>query len=83
MDESLDALIEVITAELSPATPGCFTERLHPEWTAKLIDIVADRVLKEIRRLRLKANWKGLWPWLTGMDVYHNDSISVDILDCS
>src|ERR1035438_9612247 len=33
-DESLNALIEVITAELSPATQGCFTERLHPGWTA-------------------------------------------------
>src|ERR1700742_1651348 len=63
-DESLDALIEVITAELSPATQGCFTERL-PDWTAKLIDIVADRVLKRFVALRLKANWKGLWPWLT------------------
>jgi len=57
-DESLDALIEVITAELSPAAQGCFTERL-PEWTAKLIDIVADRVLKEIRRLTTEGKLEG------------------------
>lgn len=49
-DESLDALIEVITAELSPGTEGCFTERFEPGCTAALIDAVADRVLKEIRR---------------------------------
>ena len=58
-DESLDALIEVITAELSPATAGCFTEWLHSEWTAKLIDIVADRVLKEIRRLTTEGKLEG------------------------
>ena len=58
MDESLDALIEVITAELSPATQGCFTERL-PDWTAKLIDIVADRVLKKIRRLTTEGKLEG------------------------
>jgi hypothetical protein len=50
-DESLDALIEVITAELSPATEGCFTKRFQPEWTTRLIDAVADRVLKKIRCL--------------------------------
>src|SRR6202040_233589 len=47
-DESLNALIEVITAELSPET-GCFTERLQHGWTTALIDAVADRVLREIR----------------------------------
>src|SRR3954451_23599901 len=45
-DESLDALIEVITAELSPGTEGSFTERFQPRWTNALIDAVADRVLK-------------------------------------
>ena len=50
-DESLDALIEVITAELTPGMEGCFTERFQPGWTAALIDAVADRVLKEISRL--------------------------------
>jgi len=58
-DESLDALIEVITAELSPATQGCFTERFHPGWTAMLVDVVADRVLKEIRRLTTDGKLEG------------------------
>jgi hypothetical protein len=51
-DESLDALIEVITAELTLGTEACFTERFQPEWTTRLIDAVADRVLKKIRRLK-------------------------------
>ena len=50
-DESLDALIEVITGELSLVTESSFTARLQPRWTAALIDAVADRVLKEISRL--------------------------------
>jgi hypothetical protein len=58
-DESVDALIEMITAELSPATHGCFTERFHPGWTAVLIDAVADRVLKEIRRLTTEGHSGG------------------------
>src|SRR5437868_2334968 len=41
-DESLDALIEVISAELSPDMEGCFTKPFQPEWTARLIDAVAD-----------------------------------------
>ena len=49
-DESLDALIEVITAELSVGSEGCFTDRFQPRWSAALIDAVAERVLKEIRR---------------------------------
>lgn len=47
-DESLDALIEVITAELSHGTEGRFAERLHSGWTTALIHVVADRVLEEI-----------------------------------
>ena len=50
-DESLDALIEVITAELSLGTEGCLTERFQARWTTALVDAVVDRVLKEIRRL--------------------------------
>ena len=50
-DESMDALIEVITVKLRPGTEGCFTEWLQRGWTTALIDAVADRVLKEIRRL--------------------------------
>jgi hypothetical protein len=58
-DDSLDALIEVITAELSPATQGGFSERFHPRWTAMLIDVVAARVLKEIRRLATDGKLEG------------------------
>ena len=58
-DESLDALIEVITAELSPRTEGCFTERFQPGWTTALIEAVTDRDLKDIRHLTTEGNWKG------------------------
>jgi len=51
MDDSLDALIEVITAALSPGTEGRFTERFEPGWTAALVESVTGRVLKEILRL--------------------------------
>jgi hypothetical protein len=47
-DEAVDALIEVITAELSPGMGGCFTERFKAGWTAALIEAVTGRVLKEI-----------------------------------
>ena len=50
-DGSLDALLEVITSELSLGTESCFTERSQPRWTTVLIEAVADRVLKEISRL--------------------------------
>ncbi len=49
-DESLDALIEMITAELTLGTEDCFTERFRPQWSTALIDAVAERVLTEIRR---------------------------------
>jgi hypothetical protein len=55
-DESLDALIEVITAEFSPGMESCFTERFKPGWTTPLIEAVADQVLKEIGRLTTKGN---------------------------
>src|SRR6266478_206788 len=58
-DESLDALIEVITAELSPGTEGCFTKRFQPRWTTALIDAVATRVLKKIRRLTTEDKLEG------------------------
>ena len=58
-DESPDALIEVITAELSPEMEGCFTKRFQPEWTTRLIDAVADRVLKEIRRPPKESKLEG------------------------
>jgi hypothetical protein len=49
-NESLDALIEVLTVALSPRMEGRFTERFEPGWTAALVEAVADRVLKAIRR---------------------------------
>ena len=58
-EESLDALIEVITAELSPATDGCFTKGFQREWTIRLIDAVADRVLKKIRRPLTEGKLQG------------------------
>jgi len=58
-DESLDALIEVISAELSPDMEGCFTKRFRPEWTRSLIDAVADRVLKKIRHLTAEDKLEG------------------------
>ncbi len=50
-DESVDALIEVLTVELSPQMGVRFTERFGPSWRTALIDAVADRVLTEIRGL--------------------------------
>jgi hypothetical protein len=44
-DESLDALIEVLTAALSPAMQGQFTQRFERGWGTALIDAVAARVL--------------------------------------
>jgi hypothetical protein len=55
-DQSLDALIEVITADLSPGTEGSLTERFQRGWTTPLIDAVVNRVLKEISS-QVKANW--------------------------
>ena len=49
-DESVDALIEVLTVALNPRMEGRFTERFEPGWTAALVEAVANRVLKEIRR---------------------------------
>jgi hypothetical protein len=58
-DESLDTLIEVITAEISPRTEGCFTERFQPGWTTALIEAVADGVLKKIHRLATEGKLEG------------------------
>ena len=58
-DESVDALIEVITAELSPETRGRTTEQSQPGLTAALIDAVTDRVLKEISRVTTEGKLEG------------------------
>ena len=51
-DESVDALIEVLTAVLSPRMEGHFSERFEPGWSAGLIDTVAARVMDRITELR-------------------------------
>lgn len=48
-DDSLDALIEVITAELCLGAEGS-AEQFQPCWAPALIDAVAKRVLDEIVR---------------------------------
>ncbi len=58
-DESLDALIEVITAELSLGAEGRPTVQFRPRWTNALINAVADRVLKEISRLATEGKFEG------------------------
>lgn len=58
-DESVDALLEVLTVTLSPRMEGRFTERFQPGWTAALIEAVADLVLKEIRCSAAKGNSEG------------------------
>ena len=65
-DESLDALIEVITGELSLVTESSFTERLQPRWTAALIDAVADRVLKKISRVSTECKLQERLPCTHG-----------------
>ena len=47
-DESVDALIEVLTAVLSPKMECRFTERFEPGWSTGLIEAVATRVLERI-----------------------------------
>ena len=47
-DESIDALIEVLTAVLSPKMECRFTERFEPGWRTGLIEAVAARVLDRI-----------------------------------
>ena len=58
-DESVDALIEVLTLTLSPRMEGRFTERFEPGWTAALVAAIADRVLKEICCSVAKGNPEG------------------------
>jgi hypothetical protein len=47
-DETLDALIEVLTAALSPTMEGQLTQRFERGWSTALIDAVATRVLDQI-----------------------------------
>jgi hypothetical protein len=56
----VDALIELLTVALSPRMEGRHTERFESGWTAVLVEAVADRVLKEIRRPTAAATRRGL-----------------------
>jgi len=47
-DEALDALIEVLTAALSPTMEGQLTQRFERGWSTALIEAVAARVLEQI-----------------------------------
>jgi hypothetical protein len=47
-DETLDALIEVLTAALSPTMDAQLTQRFERGWSTALIDAVAARVLERI-----------------------------------
>ena len=69
-DESLDALIVVITAELRLGTEGCFTERLPPRWTTALIEAVADRVLEKISCLTIEGQLRGRLPFAGSDGVF-------------
>jgi hypothetical protein len=51
-DETLDALLEVLTAALSPAMEGQPTQRVESGWSTTLIDAVAARVLEQISGTR-------------------------------
>jgi hypothetical protein len=47
-DETLDSLIEVLTAALSPTMEGQLTGRFERGWSTVLIEAVAARVLEQI-----------------------------------
>ena len=51
-DESVDALIEVLTAVLSPRMEGHFSQRFEPGWSRGLVEAVAARVMDRIGELR-------------------------------
>ena len=47
-DETLDALIEVLTAALSPTMEGQFNQRVERGWSTVLIDALTARLLQQI-----------------------------------
>ena len=59
-DESIDGLIEVLTAVLSPKMECRFTERFEPGWSTGLIEAVAARVLEQITGGREEGTTAGL-----------------------
>jgi hypothetical protein len=82
-DGFLDALLEVITLELSLGTESCFTGRSQLRWTTDLIEAVADRVLREISRLTAEGKSEGHLPSAQSDGVVCKDSINVDKQDYS
>jgi hypothetical protein len=61
-DESIGALIEVLTAVLSPRMEGRSSQRFEPGWSAGLINAVAARVLDQISGASLAAMRKRVNP---------------------
>ena len=59
-DESVDALIEVLTAVLRPRMEGQFSQRFEPGWSGALIDAVAARVLVRISSTPLSGGKRAL-----------------------
>ena len=51
-DESVDALLEVLTAVLSPRMEGYFSHRFEPGWSTGLIEAFVAKVLDRIGELR-------------------------------
>jgi hypothetical protein len=49
-DDSIDALVEMLTAALNPQMGVPAQERVHPKWRAIMIEAVADRVLDQLGR---------------------------------
>jgi hypothetical protein len=47
-DDSIDALVEMLTAALNPQMEAAVQERVHPKWRAIMIEAVADRVLDKL-----------------------------------
>src|ERR1700722_6374669 len=59
-DESIDALIEILTAVLSPKMECRFAERFEPGWSTGLIEAVAARVLDRINGGREEGTTESL-----------------------
>ena len=49
-DDSIDALIEMLTSALNPQMGAPAHECVHPKWRAIMIEAVADRVLDKLGR---------------------------------
>ena len=58
-DESIDALLEVLTAALSEEVGKCPTESTQIAWPAELIEAIADRVLCRLAELRREESVGG------------------------